>query len=1028
MTTPDHSESSSSSSSTSNDSIGSDSPETLSRRLLEQLIDISELDDSINESSCPDFLAKYRSGSVDYPNPLARPHSRLRAKFGLNPNPNPNPTDQPLKSCLRKSSPSPPKDDSPVQYDVYVTSPTISTEDRYKRAEDIAKADIYNWPGMERATKDFTVVQFFVELQTEHYLTDAPQSKPIAVAVPSLMVQDILTFIATHPRARGTPLESLQTDYKLPKEAVSMLTQKEIAEAKRLADSEEMEPERIPRTPNTDPEKSFDDNAQPNATANDISPTPQGRNGKGAQEGQLQVANDPEAVTEVLTAQVKDFQPRDDQKSGAKKRPKLAKKPPNVYDNNGMLDLSALKEPPQNEASNEGWQCSADSQNEDPHLSKKRLSATSKLKSDKFGNRPNTSIQASQQIHSTNETNMPTESNVQQPVTPRPSGWSFANFLPSSRMVAQFMPSLGFRTNHNDTTASSIPQNQDYPVGPPAPMTEPRPKTVMNIPSVSPKESNTLRALQRYRKSFGKAQLHTSGEREMIKKQKEEITRLKKQLEAARERNPAPLLRNARRKAAEQAAREAEETAMKQAQEEAEKEAQKAGSKRKRVSLDVIPNPPGGGFGMDLDYFGQDSDEDTTILDTDQNASEPPANSNKKARLETSPNTAIVGDPHQATPYTGTLFTMPGMQNDNPTVHGNTFVAQDMNERSPSEADNTPPRTTPVGPTMRFTVPSPSDSDSDYEGESLVEDPSPTPKSQQKSLDIGPTSPEQSSIIEWDDWCVYDDPDYIPRDSAAQYLMSGGLLVDDYENLGYRDSAPTAQDENIALALGCFPIEDEPYPPVNISRVEPQNNAFSASAALDRARQTALKHQPLQPSRLREASRLSTSTTASEPVVEKPQTTNGDFASFEHYQQLVPGHVKDSIAMDWERTEEGAVKATDKQFPQDFEKWSVPSAGNASRRVSFESAIEQSNDSAAIDPAVWKNIGKKWTEGYGDMTAGQDFSSTFAPWVDAQEAAAARFEASLTSSPDDEAWNDFDEELEKFLAADKSAQPLSTAV
>ena len=254
--------------------------------------------------------------------------------------------------------------------------------------------------------------------------------------------------------------------------------------------------------------------------------------------------------------------------------------------------------------------------------------------------------------------------------------------------------------------------------------------------------------------------------------------------------------------------------------------------KRKR-SPDVIPNPPGGGYGMDLAYFGIDSDEDTNI-DIEITPTQPPS---KKSRLNhgmaravegdplratpytgsmfaapvpvPAPSSAIVGDPHQATPYTGTIFAIPY---NNLSV--NTSAAAE-------DIDTTSQETPPHGPTMTFTVPSPSDGDSDYEGESYHEG----------SSMLQTTTPTRITAA--------------PTQSAAI-------------NTTPRKSSPLMSNFSQAMA-----------PPSHSTSAVPSAPA-APNVALDKARQTALKHQPQQPSRLRESSRLSTSTIATETADEGP--------------------------------------------------------------------------------------------------------------------------------------------------------------
>lgn len=81
------------------------------------------------------------------------------------------------------------------------------------------------------------------------------------------------------------------------------------------------------------------------------------------------------------------------------------------------------------------------------------------------------------------------------------------------------------------------------------------------------------------------------------------------------------------------------------------------GTKRKRYSPDIIPNPKGCSYGMDLDYFGDSSSDD------DAAEKETPTKPSKRARISprepSTPTRKPIGDPTRATPYTGVLFAEP---------------------------------------------------------------------------------------------------------------------------------------------------------------------------------------------------------------------------------------------------------------------------------------------------------------------------------------------------------------------------------
>ena len=81
------------------------------------------------------------------------------------------------------------------------------------------------------------------------------------------------------------------------------------------------------------------------------------------------------------------------------------------------------------------------------------------------------------------------------------------------------------------------------------------------------------------------------------------------------------------------------------------------GKKRKRYSPDIIPNPKGCSYGMDLDYFGDSSSDDETPEE------DTPTKPSKRARVSprnpSTPTRKPIGDPTRATPYTGITFAEP---------------------------------------------------------------------------------------------------------------------------------------------------------------------------------------------------------------------------------------------------------------------------------------------------------------------------------------------------------------------------------
>ena len=256
--------------------------------------------------------------------------------------------------------------------------------------------------------------------------------------------------------------------------------------------------------------------------------------------------------------------------------------------------------------------------------------------------------------------------------------------------------------------------------------------------------------------------------------------------------------------------------------------AQTTGQKRKRLpSPDVIPLPAGGGFGLVDEYFIAESSSD----EEDGAAQETPTKERplKKARTS-APDNAIVSSPFRARPYTGTLFAHPDSSRSR--QDDNVFVEPDQPDAHPA-LDSTPP----PGPTLTFKVPSPGSSDSDEDEDEQEQN---NQKAQEAS---SPSVSEPKSIL---------------RNSP---LFSN-----------HSQSRSTSNSSSPSKTM---------VPPSRPSPGHANSSAATTvtpSGALEKAREKALKHQPKQPSTLRESSRLSTS------------TVNSDVGDQEHVEEYDPAH------------------------------------------------------------------------------------------------------------------------------------------
>ncbi|KAM0796669.1 hypothetical protein BDR22DRAFT_866069 [Usnea florida] len=252
--------------------------------------------------------------------------------------------------------------------------------------------------------------------------------------------------------------------------------------------------------------------------------------------------------------------------------------------------------------------------------------------------------------------------------------------------------------------------------------------------------------------------------------------------------------------------------------------AQTPGKKRKRMpSPDIIPLPATGGYGIVDEYFVVDSSSDEEDAAATQETPTKPRPS-KKARTSV-PDDSIVGSPFRARPYTGTLFTHPDALRSRQDE--NVFVGSDKDDASPV-MDSTPP----PGPTLTFKVPSPGDSDSDDDE-----------INRQEQINKHSSVPETKSIL---------------RNSPLHSSQS--------------QQRPTSNATSTSKSM-------VPPPRSSLGHATlPAVTAATPSGALEKAREKALRHQPKQPSTLRESSRLSTS------------TVNSDVGEDENVEEYDPAH------------------------------------------------------------------------------------------------------------------------------------------
>ena len=404
----------------------------------------------------------------------------------------------------------------------------------------------------------------------------------------------------------------------------------------------------------------------------------------------------------------------------------------------------------------------------------------------------------------------------QLPETPRANRWELSRFLPSAQSVTRFIPFSSRRT-------TTIPQRAPQPGQPTQSEQTSQPEQITQTEArVTGSTSQSQREPERADTVAGPGHRHhqsTSNQQRLLTKQQwEEEKRLKRmRLQLRRE---AEALEKQKR-AFELAKKDLAE------KQKSVDVSQTPGQKRKRISSpDVIPLPAGGGYGMVDEYFMVDS----SSSDDEMVAQETPTKErpSKKARTDTSDDCTF-GSPFSARPYTGSLFTHPDAQR---SPEDNVFDEASKPGEDPA-LDSTPP----PGPTLTFKVPSPGSSDSDEDEDD-----------------------EQDQITQ-----------RTQKAPSPSVLAPKSILRNSATNL----SQPRPAANSTSPSKSMVP----PPRPVPGHATLPGPTMTAPSDALEKAREKALKHQPKQPSTLRESSRLSSSTVNSDP---------GDEGDVEEYDPANP--------------------------------------------------------------------------------------------------------------------------------------------
>ncbi len=514
------------------------------------------------------------------------------------------------------------------------------------------------------------------------------------------------------------------------------------------------------------------------------------------------------------------------------------KRVPQLFDENGMLTLTAYKEVP--------------------------ITQGSSLQDE---------ISDNEVQHSHGAPSQSRRRPMRSPMTPQPRGWALSGFLPSAQTVSRFLPSFSRRTPivsslpiTPSSNATDVSQTDNFPLSAQhnGQGSVPEPRSVTSDGKKDEGHKENRRNTRRHRHPKSKHALKANNEKEEIRKRDEMIASLQAQLEAQKKgeaQNQADQAKSATlREKATQAdnATPVEQISSAQSKVNPQIEARhqitankgtgqtpKSILKRKTASPNVIPNPPGGGFGLNLEYFGQDSDSDDDSVGTADPPESPSGPPNKKIRLSGEPAPLYIGDRFRATPYLGKELALPPLPSE--TSHPrSTFLETNLDVEC-----QTPAATPPHGPTVTIKVPSPSDSDSEWDGTSYVDiadDPPVAPLALTSAL-TRVEDAQSSGLNATEEQRVSDTT--LPQKQSPYENPNVNPAFDFCGSL----SRPKTAIELAFPNTWTYPAPSQPQPPSIIG---------SPNLALDKARQSALKHKPQQPSRLRETARFSTSTVGTE--------------------------------------------------------------------------------------------------------------------------------------------------------------------
>ena len=358
------------------------------------------------------------------------------------------------------------------------------------------------------------------------------------------------------------------------------------------------------------------------------------------------------------------------------------------------------------------------------------------------------------------------------------------------------------------------------------------------------------------------------------------------------------------------------------------------GTKRKRLpSPDIIPNPPGCSYGMDLNYFGSDSsgdeldDNEVTTGQMESPSTRPMKRARMSSESQASPFDRVIGDPHRPAPYTGKMFADP---------KPNLFFQ-------------------PVAPSRTFTTPEESDSDSDAGKEAGAA----------PSKDKDKTKETTSTISSATD-----------KSSSGSTVTSG-------------PASSSIPDSSSAKAPDTWKQPPPPAPKPSHMELPSTGAAPTDVDTLARARARALQHTPKQPSSLRFSSRLSSSTVASLSdigVGDNSAAAKSPLSNDQSRGALSDITESQNQIMDDSTDQDNDI--TPQHRPIDTEVQEAVDAIPADQLLEFDfPAPSQNYSDMGFDPDVVAAVMQDWTPN-DTANAHQMFEADFNAWK--QEQAGAR--------------------------------------